>query len=123
MIGKRASLKILEGLIRESRADQTEALLFTEDSALTRFTHSAIHQHVAEKNHTLILRVALDKKIAVVTTNVLEPSSLRASLEKALSLARIQQRNEAFVSLPAPKTIPSINTYLKASVALPLKGR
>lgn len=114
MIGKSASLKLLEGLVGESGADQTEAVLFCEDSALTRFTHSAIHQHVAERNHTLILRVVLDKKIAVVTTNILEPSSLQASLEKALSLARIQQRQEAFVSLPAPKAIPSINTYFES---------
>ena len=37
------------------------------------FAGSVVHQHVAEKNQTLILRVVLGKKIAVVTTNMLGP--------------------------------------------------
>jgi len=83
----------------------------TEDSSLTRFADSAIHQHVAERNQTLILRVVLGRKIAVVTTNIFLPSSVKRSLRKAISLARVQQPNDEFISLPGPKPIPEIETF------------
>jgi PmbA protein len=113
MIGEKAVIRLLRKVIQESSADQTEALLLTEDSSLTRFAKSDIHQHVAEKNGTLILRVVLGKKVAVITTNLLHPSSLTAALQRALSLARIQRPNEAFVSLPAPRGLPEIDTFFE----------
>jgi predicted Zn-dependent protease len=113
MIGKEACLRLLKRVVQKSPVDQTEALLLTEDSSLTRFTQSAIHQHVAERNGTLILRVVLGKKIAVVTTNILRPSSVKDSLQKAISLAKIQHPNEDFFSLPEPKPIPEIDTFSK----------
>jgi len=113
MIGKKAVIKLLRTVVQESPADQTEALLLTEDSSLTRFAQSDIHQHVAEKNGTLILRVVLGKKIAVITTNLLQPSSLKAALQKAISLAKIQHPNEAFVSLPESRGLPEIETFFR----------
>jgi PmbA protein len=98
-------------VVQESSADQTEAILLTEDSSLTRFADSAIHQHVAERNQTLILRVVLGRKIAVVTTNIFLPSSVKKSLRKAISLAKVQQPNDEFISLPGPKPIPEIETF------------
>ncbi len=98
-------------MIQESPADQTEALLLTEDSSLTRFTQSTIHQHVAERNGTVILRIVSGKRIAVVTTNILKPSSLKDSLQKAISLARDQQPNEEFISLPGRGPIPDVDTF------------
>jgi PmbA protein len=106
-------LQILTSLVRQSPADQTEALLLTEDSSLARFTPNSIHQHVAERNGTLVLRVVLEKQIAVVTTNILAPSSLKASLDRAVSLARLLPPNEDFRSLPKPRSIPQINTFFE----------
>ncbi|MFB3887499.1 MAG: TldD/PmbA family protein [Thermodesulfobacteriota bacterium] len=110
-MGREKSIQLLRKLVRESPADQTEALLLTEDSSLTRFTPATIHQHVAERNGTLILRVVIGKKIAVVTTNLLNLSSLKDSLRRAISLAKIQHPNEGFVSLPGPKPISEVDTF------------
>jgi predicted Zn-dependent protease len=111
MTGKEVALLLLKKAVQESHADQTEAILLTEDSSLTRFAGSAIHQHVAERNQTLILRVVLGKKIAVVTTNRLQPSSIKRWLRKANSLAKVQHSNEEFISLPGPKSIPEFETF------------
>lgn len=111
MIGREKSITLLEQIIQYSPADQTEALLLTENSSLTRFAKSSVHQHVAEKNATLILRVVKDKKIAVLTTNLLDRSSIRDLVKKAISLARVQHPNEDFVSLPTPQSISEINTF------------
>ncbi|MEW6377820.1 MAG: TldD/PmbA family protein [Thermodesulfobacteriota bacterium] len=111
MTGKEDCLRLLRHLIQESLADQTEAILLTEDSSLTRFAGSAIHQHVAERNRTVILRVVFGKKISVVKTNMLQPSSIKRLLHKANSLAKVQHPNEEFISLPGPKSIPEIETF------------
>jgi PmbA protein len=111
MIGREKGLNLLRNVIQESPADQTEALLLTEDSSLTRFAQSTIHQHVTEENGTAILRVILGKRIAVVTTNILKASSLRNALRKAVSLAGVQHPNEAFKSLPEKRPIPEIRTF------------
>ncbi|NWG05036.1 MAG: TldD/PmbA family protein [Syntrophaceae bacterium] len=113
MFGRGSTLRLLKNVVQESPADQTEAILLTEDSSLTRFTRSAIHQHVAERNRAVILRVILGKKIAVVTTHMGQPSSLRKSLRKAISLAQVQPPNDEFISLPKPKSISDIKTYFE----------
>jgi PmbA protein len=113
MIERESALNLLKKLVQESPADQTEAILLTEDSSLTRFAVSAIHQHVAERNQTIVLRVVLGKRIAVVTTNILKPSSVKKSLQKAISLAKVQQPNDEFISLPGPKLLHEVDTFSK----------
>lgn len=61
MIKQGSAVHLLKKLVQESPADQTEAILLTEDSSLTRFAGSAVHQHVAERNQTVVLRVVLEK--------------------------------------------------------------
>ncbi len=104
-------MKLLKKLVEQSPADQTEVLLMTEDSSLTRFTPASVHQHVAERNQTLILRVVIGNQVAVVTTNLLGPSSLRPTLEKAVSLARFLPPNPDFKSLPSPRPFAEAKTY------------
>ena len=113
MIRREKAMQLLGKIVKESPADQTEVVLLTEDSSLTRFANSSVHQHVAEKNEILILRVVLDKRIAVLTTNILTRSSVKDLLKRAISLVKIQQPNEEFISLPGPQTIPEINTFSK----------
>jgi PmbA protein len=113
MIERESTLRLFKKVVQESPADQTEAILLTEDSSLTRFADSAIHQHVAERNQTVILRVVLGKRIAVVTTNIFQPSSVKKSLQRAIALAKVLQPNDEFISLPGPEPIPEIETFSK----------
>jgi PmbA protein len=113
MIKKESAFRLLRKVVQESPADQTEVILLTEDSSLTRFAGSAIHQHVAERNQTVILRVVLGKRIAVVTTNIFRLSSVIKFLQRAIALAKVQQPNDEFISLPGPKPIPEIETFSK----------
>ncbi len=111
MAKRESILNLLKKLVQESLADQTEAILLTEDSSLTRFSDSVIHQHVAERNQMLILRVVAGKRIAVVTTNQIQSSSVQKILQQAISLAQVQPPNEEFISLPNPVPIPEIKTF------------
>ncbi len=111
MLGRERCLRFLKKVVQESSADQTEAVLLTEDSSLTRFSRSTVHQHVAERNGTLILRVAVGKRVAVVTTNMLHPDSVGILLQKAVALAKVLPPDEQFRSLAAPKPVPETDTF------------
>ena len=106
-------LAYLKRIVEDSPFDQTEVVLLTEDSSLTRFAHSTVHQHVAERNATLILRGIFNKRIVVLTRNLFPPSSVESLFEKALSIAKIQPPHEEFLSLPSPKPIPEVKTYFE----------
>ena len=47
---------------------EAEALVTSEDSALTRFANSEIHQNVAETNTAVNLRVVVGKRVGVASS-------------------------------------------------------
>jgi PmbA protein len=89
-------------------AEQAEALVMAEDSALTRFANNEIHQNVAETNAVVNLRFVIGKRIAVASTGRLDDGSLRRLAETAGRMARQVEELEGFVSLPEPGPIPEV---------------
>lgn len=103
MLGKDKALDILAQIVRNSEADQTEAVLVGTSEGVTRFGESIIHQNMAESNVRIILRVALGKKLGVVSVNTLQLEDLKSSLQRALQIARVQKENPYFESFPVPE--------------------
>ncbi len=98
-------LAVAEGAIALAAAEgatQAEALITADDSALTRFANSEIHQNVAETNAQLNLRFVIGKRVGVASTGRLDAEGLRAVAETAGRIARNVEENDEFVSLPAP---------------------
>ncbi len=99
-------------------ATQAEALITAEDSALTRFANSEIHQNVAETNAHLNLRFVIGKRVGVASTGRLDAEGLRAVAEAAGRIARNVEENDTFVSLPEPKgPIPDLPLAFAAGTA------
>ena len=73
MIGKEKILETLDSVLKDSEADQTEAVYIGGESGLTRFANSTIHQNVFEVNSKIYFRTALGKKIGVASTNSFMP--------------------------------------------------
>ena len=84
-------------------ADQAEVLVYGGTSALTRFANNYIHQNVQESSVNVRVRAVLGKKTGVAATDAVTPQGLRAVAERAVSLARLQQENEHFTTLPGPQ--------------------
>jgi predicted Zn-dependent protease len=103
MLGERHIRTILEGALAGCKeASQAEAVLFTDDSALTRFANNTIHQNVAERNSSLRVRAVVGKRIGVASTNSLEAQAIREAAESACAMARFSEENPDFISLPGP---------------------
>ena len=84
-----------------SHADESEVIVLDADSALTRFTHNAIHQNVAHGDASVQLRAVAGKRTGVASTNKLDDRSLRELADRALALARFAPKDEALPALPA----------------------
>ncbi|MGQ9584844.1 MAG: TldD/PmbA family protein [Anaerolineae bacterium] len=107
-VGASGLERIAHSVMAASEADQTEVVLWAQDSRLTRFANSSIHQNVAEREVEVRVRAVLGKRVGVATTNDLSEQALRRVAETACRLARLQPENPDFLSLPEPQPIPDL---------------
>lgn len=114
MFGEDKLKKIAEKVLKFSKAQETEVLLSVSDSSLTRFANNQIHQNMAWKNVGIGVRVVIDKKIGVSSTNSLEEKDFEHVVNKAMELAKFQKPDPDFDSLPGPNKIPKVKneTYV-----------
>lgn len=103
LLGEAEAFSILEDALRGSPADQTELVLLTDSSDVTRYANSEIHQNVSQANRRLSVRVAVGRAVARVFTNSVDPELLRRTIVEAVELARMQAPNPRFQSLPTPQ--------------------
>ncbi len=105
MFGKEKLKQIAETVLKLSKADQTEVILSVSGNSLTRFANNEIHQNMAWKDLGISVRVIIDKKIGVTSTNSFDKKSLKEAVKKATELAKLQEPDPDFVSLPKPEDI------------------
>lgn len=117
MLGQKRIKEIADSILSRSTADQTEVVILADDSYLTRFANSTIHQNVAETDAEVRIRVVLGSRIGVATTNNLADEALAATLENALAIARLQPENPDFKSLPGPLPIAEVSAFSQATAA------
>ncbi len=115
MIEKDEALKILQMAIDISSADQTEAVLIGDTSALTRSSNSYIHQNVAESDAELLIRTVIGKKIGSASTNTLSEKAIRGAVQKAMDITKLQPDNPDFVSLPSAEAPPKVDNFVVAT--------
>ena len=109
LLGERRLRTLLGGALSACRAaDQAEAVILTEDSALTRFASNTIHQNVAERNASVRIRAVSGKRIGVATTNSLDAQAIRDAAASAWAIASYSEPNADFRSLPGPAPIQAV---------------
>lgn len=104
--------KIAAKILSLSKADETEVLLSVGENALTRFANNQIHQNMAWQNSGISVRVVVDKKIGVASTNAFDEQSLQNVVSKASQMAALQQPDPDFISLPKSHPIPKIKSEI-----------
>lgn len=108
--------KLLSIALDHSSADQTEACVWNSKWALTRFANSTIHQNMVFENGVLKVRAVFGKKVASGTTNRLDEVGVRELVDNVVQMARLQDENKDFVSLPKPVvSVQSVNPYCKST--------
>ena len=87
---------------------EAEALVTGEDSALTRFANSEIHQNVAETNVSIDLRVVIGKRVGVASSGRTDAEGLRRLADSAIAIARVVEELEDWGGLPGPTDIREV---------------
>lgn len=115
MLGPEKMKEIAQRVLAYSIADQTEVVLLNEETYLTRFANSRIHQNVAERNMHVRVRAVLGKKVGVASSNEVSESSLDRVAARAVEIALLQPENPDFHSLPPPKPILGVDAFVPAT--------
>jgi len=123
VLGKTRLQGIAERVLAEAKADQTEVMIAANDSHLTRFATNTIHQNVAETDVSIRVRSIIGSKVGVASGNDLSDGALKDLVERAETVARFQQENPQFSSLPEPKLIREIEAYVSATAESTPKER
>ena len=105
-------------------ATEAEALVMTEDAALTRFANSQIHQNVAETNVTVNLRFVVGKRVGVASSGRTDEEGLRTLADNAAAIARVVEELEDWSGLPEPTPIEEVAAaYASATAAYSPEAR
>ncbi len=96
---------LAERVLGFSTADETEVSIYFDDHRLTRFTRNAIHQNIATQDVTVRIRTIIGGRTGVISTNDLREASLKVSVEKAITIARLAPVDPDFPGLSKAPTV------------------
>ena len=115
MLTEREVKQLTEKVLSLSRAEQTQVTVFTEDSALTRFANNQVHQNVAQRDASVVVRAGLGRRYGIASTNDTSAGGLQGVVERALEVARMLPESEEFLPLPEPQAIGEADGYALAT--------
>jgi predicted Zn-dependent protease len=104
VIGEAELKRAADQALRFAQGDgrQAEVTVVAEDSQLTRYANNEIHQHVAERDVAVLVRVAIGRRVGEAQVNGTSDETLRNVVERATTIARFQRENPDFPGLPGP---------------------
>ncbi len=100
MLTREQAADIFDRIKRFSSADEVEVLFSGGSFALTRFANNAIHQNVADENHTVSVRTVFGGRTARSSTNKFDDDSLRRVVESSEALAKVQHPDSDLLPMP-----------------------
>lgn len=115
MLGRNKIKQITDHVFNLSSADQVEIVVMAYSSGLTRFAENRVHQNIARENIDISVRVVLEKKIGVARTNKSDDKSLKEVVEQAENIAKNQEPDRYFVTLPKPRKVSSVDAFREAT--------
>ncbi|HKW44037.1 MAG TPA: TldD/PmbA family protein [Candidatus Eremiobacteraceae bacterium] len=96
-----AADEVLDIALEESKADETELILSSQELALSRITHNVIHENLIERDRSLNVRAVVGNRVGVASTNELDRAGIRTAVARAVQIARVSPVDEAFPGLPS----------------------
>ena len=113
--GADALLTPLREALRDAPADEADAYVRRRRAAITRYSHSSIHQNALSDETAVRLRAIVGRAVGVVTTNSLAVSDLRRALADAAALARASRPDDDWPGVAEPAPIAAAAAYDEAT--------
>ena len=115
MLGQNQVEERLERALGLSEADETQVILTSVESALTRFANSVIHQNVTETNATVTIKAVVGQATGSASTNDLSDEGLARAAQQALTHARHRPADPDFPGLPEPSPVQPVEAFDEAT--------
>jgi predicted Zn-dependent protease len=101
--------------LRGAPADEADIHVHRRRAAITRYSHSSIHQNaVSDETHATV-RAAVNGAVGVITTNSLDVSDLRRALADAAALAKASRPDDGWPGVAEPTPIATPHAYNEAT--------
>ncbi len=94
LFGEKEFSKIYDYIKANSKFDKFDLLINAFDSKLTRFANSVIHQNVAEKNFSVLLRGVKNNRAAVASINSNDSKKLNALIKNVETIISLKKEDE-----------------------------
>src|SRR3989440_11062746 len=107
LLGADALLGPVREALRGVQADEADAHVHRRRAAVSRYSHSAIHQNAVSDETPVRVRAIVGKAVGVVTTNSLRVADVRRALADAAALARASRPDDEWPGVGDPAPIPS----------------
>jgi PmbA protein len=117
---------LFEQIVDAARAHgvtDIEAIIATENQALTRFANNVIHQNVAERTTHISVRPIIDGRTARASTNRTDPDSIRNVVAEAIAITRLTEPDPELLPLYSGQAASPINRYFSATANCTPDGR
>lgn len=96
-------------------ADEAEAHLHRRRAAITRYSHSSIHQNALSDETHVRVRAVVGGAVGVVSTNSLDVAELRRALAEAAELARASRPDPEWPGVADPEPVGKARAYDEAT--------
>ncbi|MDP9266253.1 MAG: TldD/PmbA family protein [Chloroflexota bacterium] len=117
LLGSDGLLEALTRALRDAPADEAELWVHRRRAAVTRYSHSSIHQNAVSDEIHVQARTAVGRAVGIASGNSLEEGALRRLLGDAAALAREQRPNERWPGLSEPAPCPPAHAYDAATAS------
>src|SRR5882724_13693241 len=91
---------------RTHGVSEIEAIISSENQALTRFANNVIHQNVAERTTHLSVRPVIGNRTARASTNRLDRDAIREVVAEAIAITRLTESDAELQPLLKPQSEP-----------------
>ena len=121
LLGSDRLLTPLREALRDVPADEADVHVHRRRAAITRYSHSSIHQNaVSDETHATV-RAIVGRAVGIVTTNSLAPADLRRALADAAALARSSRPDDEWPGVAEPEPIPATSSFHEETAATDAK--
>ena len=106
-----------------SNADQTRVVIVSTWSGNTRFADARITTSGGVTDTTLTISVAIGKRQASSSTNVLDDAALKRTVDLAIQLARLSPEDPELLPELGPQTYQTVNAFVEGTADLDPEAR
>ncbi|HEV8534099.1 MAG TPA: metallopeptidase TldD-related protein [Candidatus Limnocylindria bacterium] len=115
LLGPDRILTPLQEALRGSEADEADIHVHRRRSAITRYSHSSIHQNAVSDETRATVRAIVGRAVGVVSTNSLAVGDLRRALADAAALARASRPDDGWPGVADPEPFGSPQAFDEAT--------